>query len=822
MAGKKEAFSNKETIITGIKNKLIHNFGRTMENASKAQIYYACALCIRDGIMGKWLASRARELEQQKRKLYYLSVEFLQGRAMGNNLLALGQSGQYKEALEELGVSLNDIEELESDPGLGNGGLGRLASCFLDSLATLDYPAMGCGIRYEYGLFRQRIIEGNQVEVPDNWLENGGYPWEVMAPEDEVEVRFGGTIEEHWEGDRMRVLHKGYSVVMAVPYDVPIVGYNTDNIGTLRLWSAKSPKRIDMDSFSRGEYMRAMEDRELAEVISKVLYPCENHVEGKSLRLKQQYFFTRATVQYIVNDFKKKYGDDLTKLPDKIVIQINDTHPALAIPELVRILLDDEGMDWDTAWSITARVFNYTNHTVLVEALERWPENLFKELLPRIYNIVFAINEALCKKLWAFYPAQWERIGAMAIIGYNEIRMANLCIAAAAHINGVSRLHGDILKQQVFKNFFVVEPWKFLGITNGITPRRWLMHANPALSSLITETIGEGWKSDLMELERLESFAQDKGFAERFVKVKQDNKIRFSNWILEKQCICLDPAMIYDVQAKRLHEYKRQLMNILHVVYLYDRLLNDSTFDMVPTAFIFGAKASAGYHMAKLTIRLINTMSKKIASAPPRVREKLNVVFLENYNVSAAEVLIPAADISEQISTAGKEASGTGNMKFMMNGAVTLGTLDGANIEMYEQLGSENMFLFGMNAEETNRLYRTGTYSAGAMYESNAVIRRIMDYLINGELDAGGVRQFNDLYHTLLFGQNNTMADPYLVLKDFGSYTVAHALVDSAYRDRQNFISKAIMNTAKSGLFSSDRAIEQYNDRIWHLDKLKY
>ena len=535
----------KQAIVQNIKNKLLHNFGRTVENATKAQIFYACSLVVRDTVIEKWLASRAREEEQQSKKLYYLSVEFLQGRALGNNLLSLGQAEPYKEALAELGVSLAELEEEEADPGLGNGGLGRLASCFLDSLATLGYAAMGCGIRYEYGLFRQRIIDGKQVEVPDNWLDNG-FPWEVMAPDDEVEVRFGGTVEENWQGERMQVVHKDYSVVHAVPYDVPIVGYNTDNVGTLRLWSAKSKKRIDMDSITRGDYMHAMQERELAEVISKVLYPCENHIEGKSLRLKQHYFFTCATMQYIVREYKRKFGGDLTKMPDEVAIQINDTHPSLAIPELMRILLDEEGLSWDASWDIVSRAFNYTNHTVLCEALERWPESLFKELLPRIYNIVYAINEAFCKKLWAFFPGQWERIGAMAIIGYNEIRMANLCVAASAHINGVSRLHGDILKQQVFKNFFVVEPWKFLGITNGITPRRWLMHANEGLSALVTDSIGEGWKEDLTELERLVPLAQDKAFAGQFDRVKQDNKVRFSNWIKEKQCVELDPHMMFD------------------------------------------------------------------------------------------------------------------------------------------------------------------------------------------------------------------------------------------------------------------------------------
>lgn len=812
----------KQQIIEGIKSNLLNQFGKTVATANRAQIYIACTLVAREEIMSRWVKSKEKEAQSGGKKLYYLSVEFLPGRAMSNNLLALGESDVYRAALEELGVSINEIEDMEADPGLGNGGLGRLASCFLDSLATLDYPAMGCGIRYEYGLFRQRIIDDAQVEIPDSWLDDmGGYPWEICVPEDEFPVRFGGHVEEHWKPDGLEIVHSGYSVVNAVPYDLPIPGYDTENVGTLRLWSARSPKRIDMDRFSRGEYMGAMEDKELAEVISKVLYPCENHKEGKSLRLKQHYFFTSATIQYIVRKHKRRYGT-LNNLPDKVVIQINDTHPALAIPELIRILLDEEHMDWKTACDITARVFNYTNHTVMSEALERWPEQLFKELLPRIYSIVSALNEDFCNKLWHFYPGQWEKIGSMAIIGYNEIRMANLCIAMSSRVNGVSRLHGEILKQDVFRNFFVVEPWKFLGITNGITPRRWLMDANPALSSLLTETIGEGWKKDLTQLSLLEPYAGDPSFTERFAAVKQENKQRFARWMQEKQGVSLDPSMIFDVQSKRAHEYKRQLLNILHVIYLYDKLMTDSTFDMEPVTYIFAAKASANYVMAKQILKLINVMSRKIAQAPARVREKLNVVFVENYNVTSAELLIPAADISEQISTAGKEASGTGNMKFMMNGAITIGTLDGANVEMLEQAGPDNIFIFGLTAPEVNRLNRYGNYSAGSVYESNASIRRVLDYLINGELDLAGPRAFSDLYHVLLFGENGAKADPYLVLKDFPAYVEAHQKLQTAWLDRAGWLRRAVLNTARSSFFSSDRTIEEYNQKIWHLEKLEF
>lgn len=814
----------KEQILHDIDSTLTLIYGRTLQDASKMQIYASLCRVIQREIMEKFALNRKKQAEQNAKKIYYLSVEFLQGRALGNNLLNLGETEIYKETLEDIGISLNEMEDMEPDPGLGNGGLGRLASCFLESLATLNYAAMGFGIRYEYGLFRQKIINCDQVEVPDTWLDDAGgsYPWEVVQPSDTMEVRFGGTVDEVWEADSMKLHHSGYSVVNALPYDIPIVGYNTDNVSCLRLWSAVSPKRLDMQSFSRGDYMSAMQERELAEVISKVLYPDENHIEGKSLRLKQHYFFTSATVQYIVKEYKRQYGSNFTNFSDKVVMQINDTHPALAIPELMRVLMDQEGYGWDEAWNIVSSVFNYTNHTVMREALERWPEDLFKTLLPRIYSIVKAINEQFCAKLWNYYPDQWDKIGRMAIVGYHEIRMANLCIAASAHVNGVSTLHGEILKQDVFRDFFVIEPWKYSGITNGVSPRRWIMHANPRLSTLLDDSIGQGWRSDLMELEKCLPLRQDAAFCDNFAKIKQQNKVDLSNWVKRKLNLSLDPNMIFDVQAKRLHEYKRQMLNILHIIYLYDKLMNDSTFDMQPTTFLFAAKASAGYPIAKLTIRLINVMSQKIATAPPHVREKLNVLFLENYNVSMAEVLIPAADVSEQISTAGKEASGTGNMKFMMNGAVTIGTLDGANVEMYEQLGDENLYLFGLRAKEAAEIMTKGNYSAGQAYSSNAIIRHVMDYLVNGELDFTKERQFNDLYHIMLFGENGSMGDPYLVLKDMPDYMQVHQQMNQDYADRQNWIHKAITNTAKSGVFSSDRTIEEYNKYIWHLQKLRY
>lgn len=813
----------KQQICQNLENTIVLLYGRTLKEASSRQIYTALCRVVRNEIMSKWTADRAREEEQGNKRLYYLSVEFLQGRALGNNLLNLDETGIYQETLKELGMSLDEMENFEPDPGLGNGGLGRLASCFLESLATCDYPAIGCGIRYEYGLFRQKIIDNRQVEIPDTWLDDSGgsYPWEIIQPDEQVEVRFGGQVEEFWEEDQMYIRHTDYSVVNAVPYDIPIVGYKTDHVTSLRLWSAVSPQRLDMQSFSRGDYMAAMRERELAEVISKVLYPDENHIEGKSLRLKQHYFFTSATAQYIIADYKRRYGNDLTKLPEKVVIQINDTHPSLAIPEMMRILMDQEGYNWNDAWKIVSNIFNYTNHTVMKEALECWPEGLFRELLPRIYNIVQAINEQLCNKLWNYYPGQWDKIGSMAIVGYNQVRMANLCIAGSAHVNGVSKLHGDILKQDVFRDFYVVEPWKFSGITNGISPRRWLMYSNPELSKLLDKSIGTDWHVDLTQIESVEKFISDAAFCKEFTDIKYQNKVKFSNWMKEKQGVDIDPSTIYDVQAKRLHEYKRQMLNLLNIIYLYDKLMNDSTFDMEPMTFIFGAKASAGYHVAKLIIQLVNVMREKILQAPPRVREKLNVVFLENYNVTAAEILIPSADISEQISTAGKEASGTGNMKFMMNGALTIGTLDGANVEMYEALGDKNLYLFGMRVEDIEELKRSNDYSAGQLYSENETIRTVMDYLIDGSLDIGKERQFNDLYSVLLFGTSNGTSDTYYVLRDFMDYMQTHQRMTQDYANQKEWLQKSIVNVARSGIFSSDRTIEEYNSKIWHLKKMK-
>ncbi len=814
----------KEQIIQDIKSNISRLYGRTIDTASKPQIYVAVCHAVRDELMEKWTYDKQLELEQKPKRLYYLSVEFLQGRALGTNLLNLDEMELYAETLEELGVSLSELEDMEPDPGLGNGGLGRLASCFLESLATLNYRAIGCGIRFEYGLFRQKIIDGSQFEIPDAWLDEcgGSYPFEVVMRDDACDVRFGGTVTEEWSESGLVVNHTGYSTVQAIPYDIPIAGYQTDNVGRLRLWRAVAAKRLDMDSISSGNYARATEERELAEVISKVLYPNESHREGKSLRLKQHYFLTSATVQYIISDYKRRFGHDLRKMEEKVCIQINDTHPSLAIPELMRILIDEEGKGWDEAWSIVTGVFNYTNHTVMSEALERWPEELFKELLPRIYMIVKAINDKYCEKLWSYYPGQWERIGQMAIVGYNQIRMANLCIAASAHVNGVSQLHADILRQDIFRDFFIVEPWKFIGITNGITPRRWLMYANPKLAALADKAIGQGWRRDLNELSRLMDFRDDAAFVEEFAAIKRDNKARFADWLAQKQGAIVDPDTIFDVQAKRLHEYKRQLLNALHILYLYDRLMTDPSFDMQPTTFLFGAKASAAYSIAKSIIRLINVIARKIDEAPPRIKEKLKVVFLENYNVTTAEMLIPACDVSEQISTAGKEASGTGNMKFMLNGALTIGTLDGANVEISQAVGPDNIYIFGLTADQTAEIYKERSYSAGQLYGTQSELRHLLDYLISGALnepDRDNV--FSDIYQTLLFGENGDLADNYLVLPDFAAYRDTQARINQDYGDQAAWTKMAIANTAMSGIFSSDRTIEDYNKRIWHLDKLR-
>ena len=811
---------DKDSIKESIIGKLQRYNGRSVEEATPQQLYKAVASTVRDQIMQKYTAAREERKTHKAKRLYYLSVEFLMGRSMYCNMLNLVSTKEYRQALTELGVDIDAVLKEEPEPGLGNGGLGRLAACFLDSLSSLDLPAMGCTIRYEYGLFRQKIVDGQQVELPDSWLDNGNV-WEIPVMEDACEVHFGGHVDtEEGEDGQPRFIHRDYYTVEAVPYDMPIVGYNTSTVNTLRTWSARSPKRIDLTSFGQGKYAQASEEIELAEVISKVLYPEDNHYEGKMLRLKQHYFFTSATLQYIIKDFKKLHGNDFSLLPEKVCIHINDTHPGMAIPELMRLLIDQEGLGWDEAEDIVRRTVAYTNHTIMPEALEKWPEAMVRQQLPRIYQILEEMNRRLCAKLWDVFPGEWDRIAHMAIIAYGQIHMANLCVAEGFSVNGVSQLHGEILKAETFHDYYKIMPEKFSAITNGITHRRWLMSCNPKLTDLICEAIGTEWIREPERLSELRPFAEDKAFREKFAAVKLANKERLAKLVKERQNIDVDPAFMFDAQSKRLHEYKRQILNALHILVLYNRIVDDPTFEMQPRVFFFGAKASPGYYRAKQTIRFINAISRLVASHP-RASKMLQVVFLENYDVSTAEILIPAAELSQQISTASKEASGTGCMKYMMNGAVTIGTMDGANVEMYEQVGPENIYIFGMRADTVRDAYRERTYNPMTIFETNREIRKAMTQMIDGTLfpDNAGVLQ--DLYHSLLLGDGGSMADSYFVLKDFGSYSMAMRRVNADYLDRDKWLKMAVTNTAMSGIFSSDRTIREYNEKIWHLTPLE-
>ena len=805
-----------EQIKEELLEKLSTTFGCGIEEATDEQVYQALAMMVRDEVMQRRSVSRGVRKQTGSKKVYYLSAEFLVGRALYNNMVNLVNEGNYLKALDELGIDKSVIFEEEPEPGLGNGGLGRLAACFLDSLTTLKLPAMGCSIRYEFGLFRQKLVDGYQVEVPDNWLDWGNV-WEIPRPEQTVEVHFGGRVVPYDDHGRMRFAHENYTTVLAVPYDIPTLGYDTTMVNFLRVWSARSPKQIDMQSFNSGQYVKAMAERELAEVISKILYPNDDSYQGKELRLKQQYFFSSASVQYAVSDFLKVYGPNWSIFPDKVAIHINDTHPAVAIPELMRVLMDEHDLGWDEAEDICRRTFAYTNHTVLQEALERWPESLFAETLPRIYMILQEMNRRLCEKLWKSYPGQWERIGHMAILGYNQAHMANLCVAYAHSVNGVSAIHTDILKKQTFHDFYILEPQKFVSITNGITHRRWLIQCNPGLSSLIDEAIGDGWRKDMDQLIRLKPFADDAAFREKFAKIKAENKLRLAEHVRRQQGIEMNPDSLFDAQAKRLHEYKRQLMNALGILMRYNEIAANPDRTYLPRTYIFGAKAAPGYQRAKLTIKLINSIADMVRRHPV-ASKYIDVVFLENYSVSQAEVLRPAAELSEQISTAGKEASGTGNMKFMMNGAVTIGTMDGANCEIHDAVGAENIYIFGLTAEQVERGY--SSYRSYEIYETNPAIRKALEQLIDGTLCPEHPRMFQEIYHALLFGDGGGMADPYFVLKDLPQYMAAQKKIDGDYTDKDLWLRKAVLNTACSGGFSSDRAIREYNDKIWHLKPL--
>ena len=801
---------DKESIKRSILGKLQRYNGRTLADATEQQIYYAVASTVRDQIMQKWMAYREKDKSYAGKRLYYLSVEFLTGRSLHCNILNLCSTEEYRQAMEELGLNWREICREEPEPGLGNGGLGRLAACFMDSLASLSLPAMGCTIRYEYGLFRQRILEGQQIEVPDNWLENGNV-WEFPAMEDTCEVHYGGYVEESEVNGRRIFTLKDYHTVEAVPYDMPVAGYDCETVNTLRMWRAHSPKALDLASFNSGNYSKAMQEQELATVISKVLYPEDNHLEGKELRLKQHYFFTSATLQYALKDFKRRFGNNFALLPEKMTVHINDTHPGLAIPEMMRLLIDEEGLGWDEASYIVQHTMAYTNHTVMSEALERWPESMMRSLLPRIYMILQEINRRVCARLADHYHNGCDpRIAKMAITAYDMVHMANLCVSMSYSVNGVSQLHGEILKKDTFRDYYEFTPEKFSASTNGITHRRWLMACNAGLRDLLYDTIGDSWVKEPERLRELLPYRDDPVFQARFAAVKRANKALFSDFLMQRQKMSVDPDFLFDVQAKRLHEYKRQLLNALHILVLYNRIMDDANFTMTPRVFIFGAKASPGYYMAKQIIRLIIAISKLI-DRTPRAKKFLRVVFLENYDVSGAEALMPAADLSEQLSTAGKEASGTGNMKFMMNGAVTMGTMDGANVEIYDQAGPDNIYIFGMRAETVDSLYREGSYMPMHIYENNAELRRALTQIIDGTLFPDNPATLQDIYHNLLF------SDPYFVLKDFGSYSMAQRRVDADYQNQSKWLRMAITNTACSGVFSSDRTIREYNEKIWRL-----
>ncbi|ABR49095.1 glycogen/starch/alpha-glucan phosphorylase [Alkaliphilus metalliredigens QYMF] len=790
-------------------------FGRNLEDASKEQMYRATASVLRDRIMQQWAYSKEKVNKTDGKELYYLSMEFLMGRFFDNFIMNLMLQEDVTTACSELGIELKELQDIEPDPGLGNGGLGRLAACFLDSLATLGYVGHGNGIRFEYGLFKQKIADGYQIELPDSWLEHGNI-WEVAKPEEPEIVNFGGELEKKMVDGRLIVEQKNCYRIKAIPYDMPVVGYNSGVTNTLRLWGARSTKHLNMGLFGRGQYMDAIEEKELAEVISKILYPDDNHVEGKSLRLKQQYFFVSASIQSIIRKYKKN-GNDVRELPDKVVIHINDTHPGLAIPELMRILMDDEGLGWTEAWSITSKIFAYTNHTILPEALEKWKVDMFKELLPRVYEIIHEINERFCKVLWERYPEQWDKITEMAIISYHEIHMAKLCIVGSFSLNGVAKLHSEILKETVFNDFYDIYPEKFKSITNGVTHRRFLLKANPGLSKLITSSIGDEWIKDASRLKELESFAKDKGFQEALAKTRLINKEALAHDIMSQLGIKVDTSSIFDVHVKRLHEYKRQLLNVLHIMHLYNRLKENPDLEMHPRTFIFSGKAAPGYHRAKLIIKLIHSVAEKV-NHDTSIQDKLKVVFLENYCVSLAEKIIPATDVSEQISTAGKEASGTGNMKFMLNGALTIGTLDGANVEMSELVGDDNIFIFGLTIDQVDEYWRQGNYHPYKLYEGNPNLKQILDQLLEGFFNQEESHLFNEIYQDLLYG-DGSRGDTYYLLKDFQPYCDAHGLIDKTYGNKSAWWEKSIINIANGGYFSSDRTIEEYSEKIWHLPK---
>ncbi len=812
---------NKDTFKTDVKNYLKTLYRKTVDDASQQQIFNAVAYALKELIVEEWMATHKAYEEQDAKMVYYLSMEFLMGRALGNNIINLQASEVVKTALEELGLDLNVIEDQERDYALGNGGLGRLAACFLDSLATLGYPAYGCGIRYKYGMFKQEIRDGYQKEVPDDWLKNGN-PFEIRRDEYAKEVRFGGytTVEQDANG-RSHYIQQGYQAVRAVPYDLPIVGYGNHVVNTLRIWDAEPVTAFDLEDFGRGDYRKAVESENLARNIVEVLYPCDDHYAGKELRLKQQYFFISASIQTALEKYMKNpKHTDIRNLPEKVCFQLNDTHPTVAVPELMRLLVDEYGLEWDEAWAITNKTCAYTNHTIMAEALEKWPIELFSRLLPRIYQIVEEINRRFCIELQERYPDQYkEKVAKMAIIYDGQIRMANMAIIAGFSVNGVARLHTEILKNQELKDFYEMYPEKFNNKTNGITQRRFLLHANPLLADWVTNKIGDEWITDLSKMKGLEIYASDPKCQAEFMQIKYLNKVRLAKYIKEHNGIDVDPRSIFDVQVKRLHEYKRQLLNILHVIYLYNQIKEHPDMDFYPRTFIFGAKAAAGYRLAKLTIKLINSVAD-VVNNDPSINGKIKVVFIEDYRVSNAEWIFAASDVSEQISTASKEASGTGNMKFMLNGALTLGTMDGANVEIVEEVGSEYAFIFGLSAQEVIDYQNNGGYNPMDIFNNDMEIRQVLMQLINGFYSPDDPERFRDLYNSLLNTYVTSKADTYFILKDFRSYAEAQSRVEAAYKDTSWWAEAAIRNVANVGKFSSDRTIQDYVDDIWHLNKI--
>lgn len=798
---------DQEVILEGLTSKLSRYFAVSPEEATKEQIYKATVLSVRDILAQKSKAFGSEVKKKQLKRVYYLCMEFLVGRSLKNDLCNLGLADDYRAALKTLGFSLDDIYEQEADPGLGNGGLGRLAACFMDSLSSMDYPARGFSICYEYGLFKQRIVDGEQLELPDIWLPSGE-TWLVPRQDKTVHVRFGGRVEEVWNNNHLEIHHVDYDEVEAVPYDMFISGADSRAVSVLRLWRARDSRNFDMKAFSQGQYVKAVEENTLAEAISKVLYPADNHTEGKLLRLSQQYFLVCASLQNIINNHLEVYHT-LDNLPDKVAIHINDTHPALTIPELMRVLMDNFNYSWEKAWDITVRTVSYTNHTVLPEALECWSEDLFKVKLPRIYSIICEINRRFCADVWNLAPGNWDKAERMAIMSHGQIRMANLSVVGSHMTNGVSKLHSDILKNNVFRDFFFMYPDRFTNVTNGIAHRRWLCNSNPLLCDLIEELIGTGYRKAPEELENLMKYTDDKTVLTRLDEIKSANKRDFSDYMRRTANVVIDPDSVFDVQVKRLHEYKRQLMNALHIISLYIRLKEDPSFDMRPRTFIFGAKAAPGYYLAKDIIRLICYVAAQI-DKDPAVNKKLRVVFLENYNVTLAEHLMPASEVSEQISLAGKEASGTGNMKFMINGALTIGTLDGANVEIAERVGNDNIFIFGHTAEEVDELWKKG-YASSYYYNRSEILKRTVDSLQNGF----NGRSFSDIANYLLY--SNRVSDPFMCLADFDFYADAHRKMREAYEDRERWNRMALVNIAKAGYFSSDRSIKEYADNIWHI-----